>query len=175
MTPFRTVAVVRAPVDALYVFMRDRLPEVVPDLQDIRSVRVLERRKGRDGSVHLVNEWRAATRLPSSLGGILRADDLGWLDRAVYGNTNGVCRWQIEPFFLRDHIRCEGTTTYEPAMAGRGARVTFQGRFELDSAAVQRHVGLLHQPVTRLVESIVTTLIPRNFRRMIDAATRRLR
>jgi hypothetical protein len=36
-------------------------------------------------------------------------------------------------------------------------------------------VGLLHQPVTRLLESLVTTLIPRNFRRMIDAATRRIR
>lgn len=175
MTPFKTIAVVPAPVDALYVFVRDRLPELVPDLQDIRSIRVLERRKGRDNTVHLVNEWRAATRLPSSFGAIVRADDLGWLDRAAYGSTNGVCRWQIEPFFLREYIRCEGTTTYERAMAGRGSRITFAGQFELDSAAVQRHVGLLHQPVTRLVESIVTTLIPKNFRRMIDAAARRIR
>jgi hypothetical protein len=174
MTPFKTIAIVTAPTDALYTFMRDRLPELATDLQDIRSIRVLERRKARDGTVRLVNEWRAATRLPSAFSAIVRAEDLGWLDRAAY-QSSGVCRWQIEPFLFGEHIVCEGTTTYESAMAGRGSRVTFAGRFELDSAAVQRHVGLLHQPVARLVESVVTTLIPRNFRRMMDAAARRLR
>ncbi|HJQ82883.1 MAG TPA: hypothetical protein VKA21_02330 [Candidatus Binatia bacterium] len=175
MTPFKTVAVVATPVEPLYAFMRDRLAELVPDLSDVRSIRVVERRKSRDGSVRLVNEWRAATRLPSAVAGIVGADDLGWLDRAVYGKSDRVCRWEIEPFLFREHVQCEGTTTYESAMAGRGSRVTFAGRFELDSSALQRHVGLLHQPVTRLVESIVTTLIPRNFRRMIDAAARRCR
>jgi hypothetical protein len=174
MTPFKTVCVAQVPVDALYVFMRERLPELVPDLEDVRSIRVLERLKHADGTLHLVNEWRAKIRVPAVLAGLLHPDDLGWIDRAEYSAKGRVCRWQIRPLFLDKQIRCEGMTTYEPAIAGRGARVTFEGRFEFDPATLQRHVGILEKPVTQMVELIVTTIIPRNFRKTIEAAARRI-
>jgi hypothetical protein len=71
---------------------------------------------------------------------------------------------------LGAHITCHGQTDYAPAIGGRGARVTFQGTFNLAPGAVPG-LGLLEQPLNAFVESVVTTMIPRNFRKVLVAAS----
>ena len=102
----------------------------------------------------------------------LKADAIGWTDRNVWNARERVCRWSIEPWLLRGGIGCSGETRYEAAIGGRGTRITFEGRFELSPGALSGIAGALAGPITPFVESIVSNLIPRNLRKVIEAAAR---
>ena len=141
-------------------------------LDDVESIVLIEREAAGPGKVRLVNEWRSSQRIPPVLRDRLGAADLGWLDRNLWDEVDHNCTWGIEPSVLTQHVHCAGTTRYEPAMGGRGTRVTFTGTFDLEPRAVAAFAGSLHKPVTAFVESIATTVIPRNVRKVMEAAAR---
>jgi hypothetical protein len=57
-------------------------------------------------------------------------------------------------------------------MGGRGTRVTFAGTFDLGPGALAGSAGALQKPAAAFIESIATTIIPRNVRKVIEAAAR---
>ena len=120
MKRFRTVHVVNQPAERLYETVRDRLPEIVAMVDDVESVRVLERKQHKNGELSLVNEWRARLRLPALLEGLIEPGSLAWIDRAQWDESDHSCRWVIEPMFLPGQISCKGASLYQPAMGGRG-------------------------------------------------------
>ena len=172
MKTLSSVVVVKQPLDRVWVTMRDRLPELAAALDDIESIVVVEREALRPGSVRLVNKWQSRQRIPAGFRDRLGTADLSWLDRNLWDDASHCCTWVIEPTVLTDHIRCEGSTRYEPAMGGRGTRVTFTGTFDLAPGALGTFTGSLQKPVSAFVESIATTVIPRNVRKVIEAASR---
>jgi len=172
MKAFSSVVVVKQPLDRVWITMRDRLPELGTSLDDIESIAVIEREELGPGSVRLVNEWRSSQRIPAGLRGRLGISDLSWLDRNLWDDASHCCTWVIEPTALTEHVRCEGSTRYEPAMGGRGTRVTFAGTFDLESGALATFAGSLQRPASAFIESIATTVIPRNVRKVIEAASR---
>ncbi len=170
MKPFKSIVVVNHPVDLVWVTVRDRLPEIAAMLDDVNSVTVVEHEDARDGVVRQVNRWRSRTKIPEMLAKVVEADDLGWLDRAEWSEKDRCCRWTIEPSFLPGSIRCEGASTYAPAMGGRGARVTFEGTLDIDMAGQAALSGALARPLSAVAESVVSNLIPKNFRKTLEAA-----
>ncbi len=172
MKSFRTVAVARHPVAQMWTTVRDRLPELAALLDDMESVEVLERAPAGPGVVRLVNRWTSAQRVPALLQSRLGASAIGWIDRNEWNDATRRCDWLIEPTVLTEHIRCSGSTLYEPAMGGRGTRIVFSGQFELAPAALRGLAGPLEQPLTAFIESIVTILVPKNLHRIMDAAGR---
>jgi hypothetical protein len=169
---FSSVAVVKQPLDLVWATVRDRLPELGAALDDIESIVVVERESLGPGSIRLVNRWRSSQRIPAGFRDRLGTSDLSWLDRNVWDDASHCCTWSIEPAVLTEHIRCAGSTRYEPAMGGRGTRVTFAGTFEIAPGGLATVAGSLQKPVSAFVESIATTLIPRNVRKVIEAAAR---
>ncbi|HEX2027939.1 MAG TPA: hypothetical protein VHF25_08070 [Nitriliruptorales bacterium] len=172
MKQFKTLVVLRQPLQPVWSTMQDRLPELIPMIDDVASVTVLEREEVGPGRTRLVNEWRARQRLPAVVRDAVQGEVLGWIDHNLWDDQARVCVWNIEPFVLPESIRCQGTTTYEPAMGGRGCRVTFEGTFELADGALSGLAGALQRPVASFVESIVSTYIPRNTRAVLEAAAR---
>ncbi|MEZ5666491.1 MAG: SRPBCC family protein [Alphaproteobacteria bacterium] len=172
MKEFRDTVVVKQPPDALWRTVRDRLPELAAMIDDIDSIEVVERDDADPACVRLVNRWRSGQRIPGFLHKPLGADAVSWIDRNSWDEAARICRWQIEPSVLPDKIRCDGSTAFEPAMGGRGTRVTFAGRFELAPGALRAVAGPLERQVAGFVESVVTVIVPRNLRRMMDAAAK---
>lgn len=170
MKSFKSLVVVKQPVDGLWETVRDRLPELVPMLDDVAAVTVLDREELGPGRIRLVNEWRSAQRIPEVVAKAIHATEIGWIDRNEWDSTDHVCRWSIEPLVFQEHITCSGTTTYLPAMAGRGSRITFEGTFDLARGALSGFASALERPVSAFVESMVTTLVPKNARGVIEAA-----
>jgi hypothetical protein len=171
MKQFRSLLVVSQPAEPLWRAIRDRLSDVAQELDDIEGVRVLSREDLSSTTVRLVNEWRARLRIPAALEAAIGRDALGWIDTAIWNESEMRCRWSIEPLFLRGQVHCEGATTYEKAMGGRGARVTFEGELSVAlSSGGRTSLGL--DAVSSFVEPLVTTLIPRNFKKTLDAAAR---
>jgi hypothetical protein len=170
MKTFRDIIIVKKPVDAMWVTVRDRLAEIASMIDDIESIVPLERHAVDPTKLRLVNEWRAKQRIPAMIQQRLGVSAITWLDRNEWDDSTKRCEWRIEPCVLTEHIRCAGSTTYEPAMGGRGTRITFAGTFELAPGAIGMLAGPLQQPALATVESIVTILIPKNVRKVMNAA-----
>lgn len=174
MKPFKSVVIVKHPLDLVWTTIRDRLPEMVPMLADVASITVLDRREDGSGTISLINEWRVRLNIPTILSAVVKPEMLGWIDRAEWGEVTHECRWAIEPFFLAEAVRCAGTTVYGPAIGGRGTRITFAGTLDIDNARLRAIPTSLGVPVSAALETLVSTLIPKNFRKTSDALAKLL-
>lgn len=171
MKTFRDLVVVKHPLDQIWTAVRDRLPELADHLDDIESIACLEHERVDEARHRLVNRWQSTQRIPAVLQSRLGTAEVAWIDRNEWDDRTRTCTWAIEPSVLPEHIRCAGRTIYEPAMGGRGTRIRFSGEFELAPGALEGLAGPLEQPVAALVESIVTVFIPKNLRKVIEAAS----
>lgn len=174
MKSFREVVFVKHPLETVWSTVRDRLPELAPMLDDIESISPIEREHLAPGRLRLVNEWRSEQRIPGFMQHALGGSSVSWLDHNEWDDAEHRCTWAIEPSILPEHIYCAGTTRFEPAMGGRGTRITFAGEFELTPGALRAVAGSLEQPASAFVESVVTIFIPRNLRKVMDAVSKRI-
>jgi hypothetical protein len=165
----KSISVLKHRRDEVWATVRDRLPEIVPLIDDIESVRLQSRQQRPDGAVHLVNIWKARPKLPAIAANYLKPDMLVWTDRAEYRLRTYECFWRIEPHFLAERIQCSGVTRYEPAMGGRGTRVTFEGNLELSLHNLPGVPSILEGALASGIEAFVSALVPRNFRKLTDA------
>jgi hypothetical protein len=75
----------------------------------------------------------------------------------------------MEPHFYPDRIKCCGVTHYEPAMAGRGTRITFLTNIELSVRDLPGVPAVLEDTVSKAIEFFVSVLVPQNFRKIAHA------
>jgi hypothetical protein len=170
LKPFRSLVVLRRPHEELWSIMRDHLVDIAPQIADIKEVRPLERHEDADGVVRIVNQWYVRQQVPAAIRSILKSGDLGWIDRNTWDAKSFTCSWTIEPTFLTEYIACSGQTTFASAMAGQGARVTFEGGLDVKPGLLGDSFGSIANLVSGFLESIVTTVIPRNLRGVVEAA-----
>ena len=169
MKPFRTLAVVRQDRATVWSLMRDRLDELVPHISDVDSVTVSSRTEEPDGTVRLVNLWRAKADVPVLLRSVVKPEMLAWIDRAEWKPADWVCHWRIEPQVFSDRVDCVGSTRYEEAMGGRGTRIVLEGELDVAPGKLPGVTSLIGGPTARGIESFVTGLVPRNFQKLAKA------
>jgi len=166
---FQSLVVLQCPQQQLWTTMRDHLSEFADRIDDIEGIRQIDRRSEPDGRVHVVNEWHIRQQLPPAVRSILKSDELRWIDRNTWDAATWICDWTIEPVHLSQYIACSGQTVFTATMAGRGTRVTFNGELDLKPGLLASLGG--YEPLlTGVVESVVTTIIPRNLRNVAEAA-----
>jgi len=166
---FRSLVVLKRPRDELWSIMRDHLVDISGLIADIEEIRELQRTTDADGVVHVVNEWRVRQQVPRALRSILKTDDLRWIDRNTWDGATYTCAWTIAPCFLTEYIACSGRTSFASAMAGQGVRVTLEGGLDLKPGLLGS-LGAIEKLVSGFLESVVTTIIPRNLRGVVEAA-----
>ncbi len=169
MKSFRSLVVLKRPRDELWTVMRDHLVAFAGNLVDIQEVRQIERTFGPDGRIQIVNEWHARDQIPAPIRSMLKIEVVSWIDRNYWDDESGTCSWRIEPSFLVGYIACSGVTSFTEAMAGRGTRVTFAGEIDLKPGLLGS-LGSMESTVSGFVEAMVTTIIPRNLRAVVEAA-----
>ncbi|MFB0610971.1 hypothetical protein [Aurantiacibacter poecillastricola] len=174
MKPFQTLVGVRKPLPDIAAVIRDRLPEIAPALADVSHIEVTCREDREDGSTLLINEWRVDPKLPGPVRQAISDEMLGWNDHAVWTVDLTECTWRIEPFFMPGAIHCAGATRFEPAMGGHGTKAIFSGEFAVDASALAKIPPGLRGAAVSAVETIVGSMVPRNFRHTIEAAARLL-
>lgn len=167
MKRFSTVAVLKHPRDQVYLAVRDRLPALADRIADIRAIETEQRLEHDDGRVDLVNTWRVDATVPAVLRKVIAQDQLAWTDRARWSQEDWACQWTIEPHLHPDRVRCSGTTSFAPAMGGRGTKLTFAGTFEV-IGQIPGLPALVQGPAATALETLVGGTIPRSFRRMVD-------
>jgi hypothetical protein len=167
---FRSLVVLKRPHAALWTIMRDHLVDISPHIADIEEIRQLDRSIDADGSVNIVNHWRVRHQVPPVIRSILKTGELSWIDRNTWNSSTFTCSWTIEPDFLTEYIACAGHTIFASAMAGQGARVAFEGDLDLKPGLLGNSLGGIEKLMSGFLESIVTTVIPRNLRSVVEAA-----
>jgi hypothetical protein len=166
---FRSAIVLKRPQQELWKSMRDHLVEVAEHIADIESICQLERTIDADGKICIVNEWTVQRALPSALSTMLKVDKFSWIDRNKWDEANQICSWTIQPAVFGEHIACSGETQFTAAMGNRGTRITFAGELDIKPALLAA-VGFVGPMMAGFVESVVTTMIPRNMRAVAEAA-----
>ena len=161
--------VVKQPKQVVWETMRDKLTEMAPFLDDVSSIKQVDRKDTGNGGVRLTNLWKADIQIPEAIRSILHASDVSWLDRAEWLDARSRCEWQIEPQFFTERIKCNGTTLFEPAIGGRGTRITFEGRIDITINSIPGVPNFMLGTATKAIESLVTTLIPKNFQKLATA------
>jgi len=171
MRPFKSVTIVKYPLDLVWITIRDRLSELAPFMDDIEKVICLEREEQPDGTIRLVNLWQVNPKLPALRVADLSPEALAWIDRAEWQVHNYECSWRIESHLLPEHIQCLGRTRYEPAIGGRGTRITFEGQLEMTTHNLAGVPFFLDGTLLKGIELLATTLIPKNLRKLTEAVS----
>lgn len=172
MKPFKTLVIVKYPLERVWHTMRDELPAIIPLLDDIEAMTMLERADREDGTVYLVNHWQARPQLPALLANQIAPEMMSWIDRAEWRPADHSCHWRLEPKFLPELSHCSGLTHYQPALGGRGTRIIFEGTLDLNTSAQTSGPTFATGALLSGVETFATSLIPKNFRKLAEAVER---
>lgn len=156
---FRSETIIEHPVDAVFAAYRDQLADVVPFLDDISEVNVLERTEDGD-VVRLHNEWVSNTEIPKMAQGMLNPDDLRWDDYASWDANKKQCSFQIKTRVFRDEVSCTGTTSL--VAAGDHTKVVLEGDFTVSIKKIPGVPRLLMGKVLPMVEQFIVKLIQPN-------------
>jgi hypothetical protein len=169
MKTFKSVILVKHPKQQVWESIRDRLGIMVPYLDDVAQIHEQERRVTDAGVVELTNIWQADISIPPVLQSVIDHRKLGWTDRAQWFDESGICLWEIEPHFLPGVAQCKGKTRYESAIGGKGTRITFEGELIVDASRLDNLPAFMENTANKTIETLVTTLIPTNFRKVTTA------
>ncbi len=161
-------------MELVWIAMRDSLPAIAVEMDDLEGIEVLERTFEPDGRLRLVNRWTARRKVPALLQSALGTDRIAWLDTALWDEAEKICEWRIAPALLAGKIECTGRTRYQPAMASRGTRVTFEGSFLVQRGFLTGAGATFEPAIIGFLETVVATLIPHNLARAVAAAGRHI-
>ncbi|MEO1232817.1 MAG: DUF2505 family protein [Myxococcota bacterium] len=151
------------PRETVFTTYRDRLPELVPYLPNVRSVEVTSKETdvgGNSARVDLVNLWRANADVPKVLQAFVSPEALAWIDRAEWDAEGFRCHYRIEPKVFTDNVRCEGTNTYRED--GAGTVLEMRGELTVDARGIPGVPRLLAGTISPAVEKFVVSLIRPN-------------
>jgi len=122
----RRMVMLRVPPERVWSAMRDDLPSIASWMKGIESVTRLEHAGDAEGVVSTVHEWRASAGLPSGMGRFVEDGALTWVERASWHEGRLESRWTVESRLLAGSLSGSGSTRLEPAMGGRGSRMSFE-------------------------------------------------
>ena len=168
MKPFNSISIVKFPLDLVWTTIRDRLPELVPYMEDMEKITQIKREDQPEGIVRLDNLWQANPKLPMLQSLQLKPEMFAWIDRAEWREKSHECHWQIESQYLPDSLECRGLARYEPAIGGRGTRVTFEGQLVISTNNLPG-LAVLDGTLMKGFESLASSLIPKNMRKLTEA------
>lgn len=162
---FKTLVILKQPVDIVWDMLQNQLPQIADRLEDIESIQFLDKKMLDDGQVLVVNIWKASPQLPDFIKNMVNPDMLTWTDSAHWRWNKMSCHWEIVSHYFKEKMHCSGMTCYEPALGGRGCRLSFEGQLQMNTA-----VGSYNPLFLQGIETILSNLIPANFRKIAQAA-----
>ncbi len=148
------------PLKDVFTTMRDKLPELVPHLPDVRKIECVERTELGPGKLRLVNHWYAEDKIPGTLKKFISADQLGWIDYAEWDDATMSVSYRLEMMFFREYVDVRGKNTF--AGDDKESTVTLNGDLNLDLAKHPMIPRLLARTITGQVEKLVLALIKPN-------------
>jgi hypothetical protein len=168
---FKTISMIKQPVELVWQTFRDRFEEVGQRVDDLEYITFKEKKENEAGQLVTLYEWKAdpkAGPLPALVKSYIQPSMLTWDDTATWDADHKVCYWEIESHYFREKMHCVGSTTFSPAMGGRGCRLTFQGTIDWEGG-LPALVGIMEGPITRAMEGVISKMVPKSFHKVSNA------
>jgi hypothetical protein len=138
---------------------RDRLPELVPHLPNIKRISV-QKRDDTGPIANLLNLWEAKGEIPKVAQAIIKPDMVAWLDHAKWNESDWTCEWRTEPRVFTKNIKCEGKNQY--VVDGDTTILQIRGVLEIDVKDVPGVPSFLASRVAPVVEKFIVDLLKPN-------------
>lgn len=151
------------PRELAYSTYRDRLPEMVPFLPDVKAIHVQSRSDDVDGQAgvsKLLNLWEASTEIPKVLQAVIKPEMLAWDDYATWNQDAWTCDWRIETKMFTENVKCWGHNTYE--VDGEGTLLKIRGELDVSLKGVPGVPKFLASKIAPQVEKLIVTLLKPN-------------
>jgi hypothetical protein len=165
---FKTISMIKEPADQVWETFRDRFEEIGEQVDDLEYIRLQEKKENASGQLVSVYEWRANPNLPAIVKSYIQPSMLTWDDTATWDADQKVCYWQIESHYFREKMQCSGSTSFSPAMGGRGCKLTFEGNIHWEGGLSQL-MGIMEGPIARAVENVISKMVPKSFHKVSSA------
>jgi hypothetical protein len=169
---FQCIDEVQRGAQEVFTLLRDHQPDLLPYLNDVEEIRVLERREEEDGRVRIVNLWRgSAQKAPAAVRKFLSPDLLSWNDHALW-HPDGPPRaeWRLEPKVGSSLFECDGTTSIVATGAG-ACEIRIAGDLRIYPERVPGVPRLLAGRLRSKIESFVVDMIVPNMQTMARGVT----
>jgi hypothetical protein len=147
------------PRELVFSTYRDRLPELVPHLPNIKRITV-QKRDDEGGVSKLLNLWEAKGEIPKVAQPIIKPEMVAWLDHAKWNQNDWTCEWRTEPRMFTESIRCEGKNQY--VVDGGETILQIRGVLEIDLKGVPGVPKFLAGKVAPIVEKFIVDLLRPN-------------
>ena len=153
------------PADEVFLLLRDRMPELVPYLQDIESITVTHREEDGD-TVHIVNLWRAGLdKVPQTIRRFFKPELVSWNDHAVWTTEDRAARWRLEPRVGAAVFECSGMTRVEE-LEPRRCRLVIDIDLVIHPERVPGVPKLLARKFSGRVEQTIASTLTPNMRHL---------
>lgn len=165
------VNTVKFPRQRVFEVMRDHMPELAEFMPNVERIEVLSREEIGEGELKLTNLWKAANaEVPKAARAFVDPKRMSWMDHAHWTTEGWICRWRLEMSFMKERIRCEGSTEYRAQ--GEHCEMHISGNLDLDLKGLMP--GFMVKKVGPSIEGFVVQLVQPNFQKTADALERYL-
>ncbi|MCM1985370.1 hypothetical protein [Lyngbya confervoides] len=154
------------PLDLVYATYRDRLPETVSYLPNVRALQLLERRCEPD-HIFCHYEWEGGGEIPAMIRSFISVDLLKWSEQNDWNNVLHQVRWRIAPHLFAEAIDCAGKNRF--IAEGDGTRVETRGHLRINPAQLSNVPTMMRGIVANAAEKILGEAIAPNLEKMGDA------
>jgi hypothetical protein len=147
----------------VFTTYRDKLPELVPHLPNVRSIEVLEREEapgGAAGVIRLLNLWKAKADIPKVAQGVIKPEMLEWRDFARWDENAWTCEWRVETAMMTESVRCGGKNRFIDL--GETTRLEIRGDLDVDLKTVPGVPKFLAGTIAPVVEKFIVALLTPN-------------
>lgn len=151
------------PRELVYSTYRDRLPELVPFLPDVKGITVTTRTDdpdGKSGVTKFLNHWQASTDVPNVLQAVIKPEMLAWDDSATWDQGQWTCDWTIKTRMFTENVTCYGHNTY--IVDGDHTILQIRGELDVSLKGVPGVPRFLASKIAPQVEKLIVTLLKPN-------------
>ncbi len=147
------------PRERVFAAYRDRLPELLEYLPNIRRIEVRDR-KDLEGRVELVNEWVGGGDIPAVARAVVSESMLCWTDFATWNEAPLTCDWRTEVHAFPGAVRCSGQNRY--LVTPGGSRLEIRGDLTVDAGKVPGVPRVFAKAIGAAVEKVLVGAIAPN-------------
>ena len=151
-------------LDAVHVLIRDDMPSIVPYLNDVEEIKVLER-KDEPAGVRITNLWKgSANAAPAIVRKFVTKDMVTWTDYAFWRNDRQQAEWRLEPRVGGRLFECTGTTTVLPGTREGTSKIQIRGKLSVYPERLPGVPRLLAGTIRGKIEEFVVGMIVPNLK-----------
>ncbi|MBH24583.1 MAG: hypothetical protein CMH57_09045 [Myxococcales bacterium] len=152
------------PRDVVFTTYRDELDQLATYLPNIDKIEVKEREELDNGSVRLLNIWKASpAEIPSIVRPFIDPSKIAWNDYALWNANDHTCEWRNELNVFTEHVSIRGKNRFEPA-GDNAVKIIINGELTVDAKKIPGVPRLLAGRIGPAIEKFVVTLITPNLK-----------